>query len=131
MLNFLKKSLLKLAYMAGKTGDALESGRELKGTVNNATSISPPAVVNDIDYLLAFPNPATNIVHLRFILNTENYINIEVYNANGSLVNIPFSNMLMPAEHDITIDITDWEKGLYFVKLRTDKTILSRKIIVL
>jgi len=118
-------------YMASNSGDTLPSGRELKGTVYNYTSITPPAIINDIDYLLAFPNPATNMVHLRFLLNTKNYINIEVYNANGSLVNTPFSSTLMPAEHDITIDLTDWEKGLYIVKLRTDKIILSRKIMVL
>jgi hypothetical protein len=118
-------------YMASNSGDTLPSGRELKGTVYNYTSITPPAIINDIDYLLAFPNPATNIVHLRFLLNTKNYINIEIYNANGSLVNTAFSSTLMPAEHDITIDLTDWEKGLYIVKLRTDKIILSRKIMVL
>jgi hypothetical protein len=118
-------------YMAGNTGDTLPAGRELKGTAYNYTNVIPSAIINDIDYLLAFPNPATNIVHLRFVLNTKNYINIEVYNANGSLVNIPFSNILMPAEHDIPIDLTDWEKGLYIVKLRTDHNVLSRKIMVL
>ncbi len=119
------------AYMAGKAGDILPSGRELKGTVYNYTGINPPEITNDIDYLFAFPNPATDMVHLRFVLNRKNHINIEIYNANGSLVNTPLNNVLMPAEHDIIIDFTDWEKGLYFVKLRTDSIILSRKIIVL
>jgi hypothetical protein len=118
-------------YMAGNTGDILPPGRELKGTVYNYTSINPPEITNDIDYLLAFPNPATDMVHLRFVLNRKNYISIEIYDANGSLVDTPCSSVLMPAEHDIIIDFTGREKGLYFIKLRTDNIILSRKIIVL
>ena len=118
-------------YMAGNTGDTLPSGRELKGSAYNFTNITPSAIINGVDYMLAFPNPATDIVHLRFVLNSKSLINVEVYNANGSLVDIPFSGMLMPAEHDIPLDLTGWEQGLYIVKLRTDDIILSRKIIIL
>jgi hypothetical protein len=118
-------------YMAGSTGDTLPPGRELKGTAYNFTNITPATVVNDIDYLLAFPNPVTDMVHLRFVLNRKSFINVEVYNTNGSLVDIPFSGILTPAEHDIPVDLTGWEKGLYIVKLRTDLKVLSRKVMVL
>jgi hypothetical protein len=118
-------------YMAGSTGDTLPQGRELKGTVYNSADVIPQVVINDIDYLLAFPNPVTDVIHLRFVLNRKSPVNIEVYNANGSLVGILFNDVLTPAEHDIAVDIAGWEKGLYIVKLKTGQTVLSRKIMVL
>jgi len=118
-------------YMAGSTGDTLPPGRELKGTAYNYTNITPSTVINDIDYLLAFPNPVTDMVHLRFVLNRKSFINVEVYNSNGSLIDIPFNDVLAPSEHDIAVDISGWEKGLYIIKIKTDRKVLSRKVMVL
>ena len=118
------------AYMTGKTGDTLPSGRELEGIIYNLTNIDPTTIFRDIDYLLVFPNPATDKAHLRFVLNRKSLVNIEVYNANGSLVSLPFNNWLMPAEHDIPVDLSDWEKGVYIIKLRAGDMLLSRKVMV-
>ncbi len=119
------------SYIAGKDGEKLPAGRELKGTLFTGTGLNPDPVVPEIDYLLAFPNPASDNVHLRFILNRVNTVTVELYNANGSLVSQPFAGSLEPAEHDISIDLTAMQKGLYMVKMRVGENTFLKKIVVL
>ncbi|MBN1415583.1 MAG: DUF3160 domain-containing protein [Bacteroidales bacterium] len=117
-------------YMAGPEGSALPDGRELKGIVYDATGLDPSPVVPDVDYLLTFPNPAKDNMHLRFVLNQTNIVTVELYNANGSLVSQPYCNVLTPAEHDIQVDLTGLQEGLYMVKMRAGEKTFLRKVVV-
>jgi hypothetical protein len=118
------------AYLTGSNGEKLPDGRELKGTVYGISDLPSHSDVNVIDYLLAFPNPARDIVHLRFILNIESHLSIGLYSANGSLIRQLTNNLMMPAEHDIQIDLSDLQSGLYIVRLIAGDKILHKKILV-
>jgi hypothetical protein len=118
------------SYIAGPDGGALSDGRKLKGDVYTGTSINPPGVMKDLDYLLAFPNPASDELHLRFVLNTRQLVNVEIYDANGRLISQSNHGLMVPAEHDIPIDLSQWERGLYFLRFRTGSHQISKKIIV-
>lgn len=117
-------------YMAGKTGETLPEGRKLKGSLNTQTHTEPANAMHDLDYLLAFPNPAHDEIHLRFVLNQKLQVNIEVYDVSGRLISQPFNNWLMPAEHDISIDLSGWKKGLYLVRFRAGNMVHTREIVV-
>jgi hypothetical protein len=119
------------SYIADSDGNGLPAGRELKGTVYAGTGPEPVPVIPDVDYLLAFPNPAKDNIHLRFILNHTQNITAELYNASGSLVSQPFTGSLGPAEHDIIINLAGMQKGLYVVKMRVGEETFLKKIVVL
>jgi hypothetical protein len=104
---------------------------EGEGTVCNATGINPPSTSNDIDYLLAYPNPAKENVHLRFVLNRFTFVSIELYNSEGSLVSRPFSDFLGEAVHDIPINLGGLQEGLYMVKMQAGEKTIFRKVVVL
>ena len=86
--------------------------------------------MKDLDYLLTFPNPASDELHLRFVLNTTQEVNVDIYDINGRLISQSYHGLLVPAEHDISIDLSQWEKGLYFLKFRAGSQLISKKIIV-
>jgi len=119
------------AYISGPAGEELPAGRELKGIVCNASGFNPPFVINDIDYLLAFPNPAAENVHLRFVLNRSGLVTVDLYNSDGSLISRPFNDFLTEAEHDIQISLTGLQKGLYMVKMQAGEKTVLRKVVVL
>lgn len=116
-------------YLAGPSGQALPEGRTLKGEIY--TSIDPGKRMNDLDYLLAFPVPASDEVHLRFILNHTSDISVEIYDASGRMVFRSVCERMIPAEHDIVIDLSGWVKGLYLVRFRAGENVLSREIMKL
>jgi Protein of unknown function (DUF3160)/Secretion system C-terminal sorting domain len=118
-------------YIAGPQGEELPAGRELKGTVCNASGINPPSVINDVDYLLAYPNPTRGIVHLRFVLNQTNVVTVELYDANGNRVSQLSSGLLTPAEHDMQINLNTLPKGFYIVRLQAGNKLFYKKIMLL
>ncbi len=118
------------SYIAGPDGETRSDGRKLKGDVYTGTGTNPAEAMKDLDYLLAFPNPASDELHLRFVLNTKQEVNVEVYDTKGRLISQSHHGLMVPAEHDIPIDLSQWEKGLYFLKFRAGSHQISKKIIV-
>jgi hypothetical protein len=118
-------------YMADPSGNALPDGRKLKGELFAETFVDPTGEMNPLDYLLAFPNPARDELHLRFVLNTRSHIQARAYDASGRLVRDIYNGQLMPAEHDIAVSLEGWPKALYFIKFTLDQNkSLTRKVLV-
>jgi hypothetical protein len=115
--------------MAGETGDAMPEGRKLKGSLYTETN-TDPADIRDMDYLLVFPNPARDQVHLRFILNQKTLISAEIFDVSGRLISQPIHDIVMPAEHDIPIDISGWEKGMYIVRFKAGSQVITKELII-
>lgn len=117
-------------YMADEEGKELSQGRELKGEVYVATHTVPPQL-HDIDYLITFPNPASQVVHLRFVLNTQANIHLEILDASGKMLKSFYKEKQIAGEHDIPIDISSWQSGFYLIKFKAGNHIIHRKISVL
>jgi hypothetical protein len=117
-------------YLAGPEGEVMAEVRKLKGEVYTGTGIDPSGTMNDLDYLLAFPIPASDELHLRFVLNTSKDVNVEIFDVKGRLVSRQDHGFLAPAEHDLPINLTGWERGMYFLKFRAGNRLISKKIIV-
>jgi hypothetical protein len=81
--------------------------------------------------LLAYPNPAKESVHLRFVLNRPGLVTVELYNSEGSLVSCPFTGILSVAEHDIPVSLYGLQKGLYMLKVQAGVKTIFRKVVVL
>jgi hypothetical protein len=118
------------SYMAGPDGESLTGGRKLKGEVYTGTGTDPAEVINDLDYLLVFPNPASEELHLRFVLNSRQQVSAEIFDANGRLIAKPYHGIMVPAEHDVSVDLSLWEKGFYFLRFKAGNQLISKKIIV-
>jgi hypothetical protein len=118
-------------YIADETGEALPEGRKLKGSLYTETNAAPNEIIRDLDYLIVFPNPASDKVHLRFVLNEKSLIYAEIFDVSGRLISQPFNDWMMPAEHDISIDISGWEKGMYLVRFKAGSQLVTKELIVL
>jgi len=117
-------------YMADPEGNALPDAKSLKGEVFTGTFIQPAEVMKALDYLLAFPNPAREELHLRFVLNYGNHIRVQVYDASGRLMKNLYNGILMPAEHDIPINVAAWNEGLYLIKFNVGRESHVRKVLI-
>ena len=81
---------------------------------------------NNADFSIS-PNPAKNLVKLRFNKNTNNSIAIRVLDIQGKLV-FKSKNQL---KNSITeIDVSHLKSGLYFLKVNDDTNQLTKKLIV-
>lgn len=116
------------SYLLDKDGKAYPTGRALKGAVYTGTDIEPEQ--NPVDYLLLFPNPAIDRVHLRFVVNREADCLIRVYNMQGRMVHKGHAGRFIPGEHDVLLPCEQWVPGLYQVQVQLGKEVFTRDLLI-
>ncbi|MDL2256822.1 RICIN domain-containing protein [Bacteroidales bacterium OttesenSCG-928-I14] len=79
--------------------------------------------VNEIDNLLVYPNPASDIINIQ-IGNSETINLIVISDLSGKTI---FSQKYDDSQ--ISIISSSWANGIYLMKIYTDKGIYSRKVI--
>jgi len=76
-----------------------------------------------------YPNPGSGIFTLRMDSNVKGASEIHIYNQNGKEL---FANKSASIENgSFIIDLTSFNKGVYFVKLTIENEILFRKLIII
>lgn len=81
-----------------------------------------------IEELVVFPNPFTNLVNVEFNETLENKAKVKLYNLNGvELISIDreFINSR------IEFDFSELQNGLYILQIQLDDIVLNRKILKL
>ena len=88
------------------------------------TGISSPAI-EQTDFQI-YPNPATSQINIDWQNSSLQIKNIEVLNVVGEKIweKKIFSSKL------ISIDVSQWAKGVYFIKSNTSSGIISKRIII-
>jgi hypothetical protein len=72
---------------------------------------------NSKDFII-YPNPATENVHLQ--TNNENIKCIKLFNSQGQFIQEYFTN---------DFSVTNLAHGIYFLRIETDKSIFTNKLI--
>ncbi len=69
-----------------------------------------------------FPNPTTGLVQIK---NEEwRMENVEVYDVYGKLLNVMSVN-----DHTVNLDLSGYAKGTYFVKVTTEKGVVTKRVV--
>ncbi len=118
------------SYLLNRDGARYPQGRELKGSLYTGTGISPGNQARQLDYMILFPNPASDETALRFVLNQGGDLSIEVYDASGRLTYKRVHPGLVPAEHRIQLPVEHWQRGLYLVRARIGNQVLVKELVV-
>ena len=78
------------------------------------------------------PNPSKYITSIQFQLPEAGNVFLEVYNSTGQLVkSIANNDWYDSGTHSKELIVGDYQKGMYFVNLRTANDMLTKKLIVL
>ncbi|MDG2418409.1 MAG: T9SS type A sorting domain-containing protein, partial [Saprospiraceae bacterium] len=77
------------------------------------------------------PNPAMNLTSFEFVIPTKSDLTIEVYNLNGQLMTTLLNEEVQEGTYNVELNVTNFVNGTYFVKLRSDSVVLTRKMTVL
>lgn len=86
-------------------------------------------ISNVINYKL-IPNPTTDVSNLEMDLINEENLNIELYDIFGRKLNILYHGKQNVGKASITLDLSKYENGYYFVKVEGSKTNIYSPIII-
>jgi hypothetical protein len=76
-----------------------------------------------------YPNPATDQVHLDFSLPESSPMNIGLFNANGQLLRTISNAVFEAGSHQIDLNMDNLSAGVYWIRLQSDQSIQTIKII--
>jgi photosystem II stability/assembly factor-like uncharacterized protein len=83
--------------------------------------------VNNYNVYQNYPNPFNSLTKIRFLLPTESYVKIMMYNALGELTEILLNETKGGGYHEIIWNAKDYTSGVYLLVFEalTDKNLIS------
>jgi hypothetical protein len=79
--------------------------------------------------VIVFPNPANNVLHVRYNLPTEDKILISVFDLQGKLLLEINAGNRAKGEHEESLDISSLPVGQYVCHISGQKNTISKNII--
>ncbi len=79
--------------------------------------------------MVVYPNPSSEIVNFKFNIKTAQQINIEISDINGKLIRSESFGKIQ-GETKQNMNISGIAKGTYFVKIKGEKSIETRKLVI-
>ncbi len=77
-----------------------------------------------------YPNPATDLTTLRFSMNTDADINIQVYSATGTLIESRTASNKKAGEWQESFDVQHWSNGIYMITVRSNNESITKRLVV-
>ena len=95
--------------------------------VNNLSGINEEELL--IKHLKIYPNPANERINITFDNSESKRIEIKLFDILGrTIYEKGYTNINSAA--NLSIDISEFRSGIYFIQVQTDRGILNRKIVV-
>ena len=111
-------------YNVNGSGSVSAIQTAINNAISATTGIADPG--STFSSLNLFPNPASSSTEISFSLQSSSDVKVELFNLVGEKVKSVFAGNQNAGEQKLSIDCTDLNNGIYFVKLiagRTEKTI--------
>jgi len=77
------------------------------------------------------PNPATDFTTFQFTTPSRANVLIEVYDLNGRLLSTIANGNYLEGNHSVDLNVSNFANGTYFVTMKSDSVVLTRKMTVL
>ena len=107
--------LIYFTYTGYRAGDEnLDLEKETALTSLNDTPLSKTA-------LNCFPNPASDALTLRFDLNENDNVAIQIFDYQGVMLKNIDHQVFQKGQNEKTLNISNLPKGMYIVKIVSDK----------
>jgi len=84
--------------------------------------------VLDKNSISVFPNPATSVVNINYTLLEDSFVNIDLYDITGTLVQTTTPGYILKSTQTNSIDISTLSSGIYFLRIATGNMITTRKV---
>ena len=95
--------------------------------VSELTSVSEP--VAPLSNYSVFPNPAEDAVKVSFNVNSTEKATVQIFNMIGQEV-ANFSNEISSGAHTLTINVSQYNAGVYFVTTTVGGNAYTKKLVI-
>jgi len=82
-----------------------------------------------VNSISIYPNPGSNKISVRTNTCQNNEIKLEILNSTGQVIEIADSQ-LMKRTGEVEIDVSNFVRGIYFVRVKTGRVTSAKKLII-
>jgi len=93
------------------------------------TGLDEKSLSSALELHKAFPNPSKGITCIPLSSNTEQYVELEIRNSLGQLVQKIYSGQIS-GRKNLFVNTVHFSSGVYFIHLNTNNSTLQQKLIV-
>lgn len=112
--------------------DESETTSELNGTANQKLMFEPGDKQEAEQDFSIYPNPLSNTATIQYYVKNDGMVNIKLYNTNGKLVETLVNKKEYQGSHQIQVNATHFEAGIYYVVFENDgQPVKVAKMVVL
>jgi len=137
-----------LNLSATKTGLSLVNNQKyyiMVKAINNAGLVSDSIVSDGVIYLMStgieqnnvlnelsiYPNPTSEIATISLISSSEEKLNYSLFDAQGKLIESKYLNIVIGINTlEINVNQLQLSKGIYFIKLTSNKQEITKKLVI-
>jgi hypothetical protein len=87
--------------------------------------------INQIQDLIAFPNPTEGAIQVQFKIVEESDVNLSLYNEVGQLVQNILDKHMPAGQFKYNVDLQRLPDGMYILTLKTQKQTLDSKLLII
>ncbi|MES2512823.1 MAG: choice-of-anchor J domain-containing protein [Bacteroidota bacterium] len=117
-------------YNTGSHEKSILNVAEVKLTSKPEAIVGVKDIAKTTLQLNVFPNPATDVCHLNYTLQHDEYVNVSVYNMMGELVYIETKNV-NAGNVDHILNITELHSGNYSVRVSFKNNSITKKLTII
>jgi hypothetical protein len=104
---------------------------DANGCLSDTAYFSLPTGIDDISAsrLLIYPNPIVDVLNIKFEYKNNQSVELKIVNILGEVMYFEKVNQ-SELSYFNKFDFSKFSKGLYFVKLKLDKNIITKKVVL-
>ena len=91
---------------------------------------SDNVVAGNISRSSIYPNPASEETTIEFTLAKTTRVSLKVFDMNGKSINEIFNGIMQSGEHSVKLNVDQFPKGIYLVRMITESGTENLKLIV-
>lgn len=130
-----RRYLAGLSFMNENTGLAVGDRGAVYKTTNGGEPLGIVALGNNVpshDMLYQnYPNPFNAVTKIKFDIEDESQVSINVYGLTGRLLQILVNENLNAGSYEIELDMSNYASGLYFYVMVAESFKESRKLLLI
>ncbi len=82
--------------------------------------------INKQDELAFYPNPVKGLLNIEYLNSEDRVLTVEIFDIHSRIV---FKDQLYPGNNNVSFCTKHLNKGMYFIRINSDKTAVSKIIV--
>ncbi|MFC2084231.1 DUF1349 domain-containing protein [Bacteroidota bacterium] len=117
-------SFNKGEYISGPT-------LNIKNNLITSLPIEEKITIKNFELLQNYPNPFNPATNIKYTLPERTFVTLKVYNILGKEIRILVNEVQLTGIYNVEFDASNLPSGIYLYKLQTQKTVLTKKMILI